>query len=177
MMAILTKIAMSPIKNAAQSVPAHGVCTTRLGLFQACSFSTVRSIAPSAPLHGIYNPLNNICEPEDNLWITSKFNLLLRRIGAIREFSAIQDYFLHGVPMINDPRKLRSSEDFSSVEYDVFEEMPNGSNVWRISVLGIENVEMKLLEFTGDTNRKFYAINLQNTAKPRIRTGSYPRQD
>jgi hypothetical protein len=129
MMAILTEIAMSPIRNAVRRDTLRVVCTTRLGLFQTCSFSTVRSIAPSAPLHGIFNPLNNIRGPEDSLWTTSKFNLLLRRIGARPKFSAIQDYFLHGVPMINDPRKLRSSEDFSTVEYDVFEEMPNGFNV------------------------------------------------
>ena len=73
--------------------------------------------------------------------------------------------------MINDLTKLKSSGAFASIEYDLFEEMPNGSSVWRVTVLGIENVEMKLLEFTGDTNRKFYAINFKNAAKPRIRIG------
>jgi hypothetical protein len=79
--------------------------------------------------------------------------------------------------MINGRMKLTLSEASSPVEYDVFEEMPNGSSVWRVSVLGIQNVEVKLLEFTGDTNRKFYAVNFQNTEKPCIRIRNYAKQD
>jgi hypothetical protein len=79
--------------------------------------------------------------------------------------------------MINDPRKLKPSEDFRSIEYDIFEELPNGSNIWRVSVRGIDNVELKLLELSKDTNHEFYAINFQNTVKRRIRLGSYSRRN
>jgi hypothetical protein len=45
------------------------------------------------------------------------------------------------------------------------------SGHWHASVLGIENVEKKLREFTGVKSRKFSAINLQNKARPPNRIG------
>jgi hypothetical protein len=79
--------------------------------------------------------------------------------------------------MINDLLKYKSQKDFDAVEYDLFEELPNGSSVWRVSVVGIKNVELKLLELTGATNRRFYAINFQDRANHRIRVRDYTTQD
>jgi len=54
-------------------------------------------------------------------------------------------------------------------DYDIFEELPDGSTIWRACVFGMKNVELKLLEMAMETNNKFFALNLQDSSQPIIR--------
>jgi hypothetical protein len=45
-------------------------------------------------------------------------------------------------------------------EYDLFEKFPDGSSLWRDSVLGIETTRMRLQELAQKAKSQFYAINL-----------------
>jgi hypothetical protein len=47
-------------------------------------------------------------------------------------------------------------------DYDVFEQLPDGSVVWRACVIGMANVEQKLQELAKDSNGRFFALNLQD---------------
>ena len=54
-------------------------------------------------------------------------------------------------------------------DYDIFEQLPDGSTIWRACVFGMKNVELKLLEMARETNNKFFALNLQDRSLPIIR--------
>lgn len=43
-------------------------------------------------------------------------------------------------------------------DYDIFEEFPDGSTVWRVCILGMENVELKLRELSRSSRNKFFAL-------------------
>ena len=45
-------------------------------------------------------------------------------------------------------------------KYDLFEKFPDGSSLWRDSVLGFETTRMRLLELAQKSKSQFYAINL-----------------
>jgi len=51
-------------------------------------------------------------------------------------------------------------------DYDIFEQLPDGSTIWRACVFGMKNVELKLLEMARETNNKFFALNLQDRSCP-----------
>ncbi len=53
-------------------------------------------------------------------------------------------------------------EDSANRDYDVFEELPDGSTVWRLSVFGMESVELKLRELSKETGNKLFALHLQD---------------
>jgi hypothetical protein len=53
-------------------------------------------------------------------------------------------------------------EGSANRDYDVFEEYPDGSTVWRACVFGMENVELKLRELTKETGNKLFALHLQD---------------
>ena len=59
-------------------------------------------------------------------------------------------------------------------DYDVFEELPDGSTVWRACVFGIANAESKLRELAQESDSKFFAINLQDRSQRVIRPFSRP---
>ena len=45
-------------------------------------------------------------------------------------------------------------------EYDLFERFPDGSSLWRASVLGLKSTRLHLLELARKSENHFYAINL-----------------
>ena len=45
-------------------------------------------------------------------------------------------------------------------EYDLFERFPDGSSLWRDSVLGFEITRLRLQELTQRSENQFYAIDL-----------------
>jgi hypothetical protein len=47
-------------------------------------------------------------------------------------------------------------------DYDIFEELPDGTPIWRTCVVGMKNAESKLWEMARETNNKVYALNLQD---------------
>ena len=50
--------------------------------------------------------------------------------------------------------------------YDVFEEFPDGSSVWRSFVVGMESAELKLEELAQKSTNKFFAVCLLNRDAP-----------
>jgi hypothetical protein len=54
-------------------------------------------------------------------------------------------------------------------DYNIFEELPDGTPIWRACVLGMEKVETKLLEMARETGNKVFAINLQDRSQSVIR--------
>jgi hypothetical protein len=73
--------------------------------------------------------------------------------------------------MLNNPSHLKTFKRPTPTQYDLFQEFEDGSSIWKYCVLGIENVEIKLLELTHESNGKYYAINFNNKTKPPIRIG------
>jgi hypothetical protein len=53
-------------------------------------------------------------------------------------------------------------DDSTRREYDVFEEFPDGSTVWRACIFGMQNVELKLLELSRGSRNKLFALSLQD---------------
>jgi hypothetical protein len=45
-------------------------------------------------------------------------------------------------------------------EYDLFEKFPDGSSLWRDSVIGFETTRLRLQELTQRSENQFYGINL-----------------
>jgi len=45
-------------------------------------------------------------------------------------------------------------------EYDLFEKFPDGSSLWRDSVLGFETARLRLQELAQRSKNQFYRINL-----------------
>jgi hypothetical protein len=60
------------------------------------------------------------------------------------------------------PTRQKFPEDSANRDYDVFEEFPDGSTVWRARVFGMGNVELKLRELSKGTSNKLFAINLND---------------
>jgi len=65
-------------------------------------------------------------------------------------------------------------EDSAFRDYDVFEEMPDGSTIWRGCVFGMANVELKLRELAKTTSNKLFALNLQDRSLPAVRPSKAP---
>jgi hypothetical protein len=47
-------------------------------------------------------------------------------------------------------------------EYDLFEKFPDGSSLWRDSVLGFETTRLRLQELAQRVGNQFYGINLRS---------------
>jgi len=60
-------------------------------------------------------------------------------------------------------------EGSTNRDYDIFEELPNGSTVWRACVFGMENVELKFRELGKETTNRIFAISLLDHSVPVIR--------
>jgi len=54
-------------------------------------------------------------------------------------------------------------EGSANRDYDIFEEFPDGSTIWRACVFGMANVEAKMTELAIQSNNKFFALNLQDS--------------
>jgi hypothetical protein len=61
-------------------------------------------------------------------------------------------------------------EGSANRDYDIFEQLPDGANVWRTCVVGMQNVELKLRELARESNNKFFAINLQDRTQFVVRS-------
>jgi hypothetical protein len=59
-------------------------------------------------------------------------------------------------------RKLQNEKgkDAMKDEYDLFEKFPDGSSLWRDSVLGFETTRVRLQELAQRSKNQFYGINL-----------------
>ena len=50
-------------------------------------------------------------------------------------------------------------------DYDIFEELPDGSTTWRCCVSGMDSVESKLHELSKLTTNKLFALRLTDPLK------------
>jgi len=57
----------------------------------------------------------------------------------------------------------------TTCDYDIFEELPDGTPIWRTCVVGMKNAELKLWEMARETNNKVFALNLQDPTLPVVR--------
>jgi hypothetical protein len=71
--------------------------------------------------------------------------------------------------MTDFPTQHKFPEDSTNRDYDVFEEFPDGSTLWRACVFGMANVELKLRELAVETTNKFFALSLQDRSQAVIR--------
>ncbi len=71
--------------------------------------------------------------------------------------------------MTDIPTQYKFPEEWANRDYDVFEEFPDGSTVWRACLFGMENVELKLRELAKETTNKFFALSLQDRSQAVIR--------
>jgi hypothetical protein len=62
--------------------------------------------------------------------------------------------------MPDSPTIHKFPEDSTNRDYDIFEELPDGGTVWRASVFGMENVELKFRELARETGNRIFAISL-----------------
>jgi len=60
-------------------------------------------------------------------------------------------------------------EGSANRDYDVFEEFPDGSTIWRACVFGMENVELKLQKLARESDNRFFALRLQDRREVVIR--------
>jgi hypothetical protein len=60
--------------------------------------------------------------------------------------------------------------------YDIFEELHDGSTLWRGCVFGIQNVEPKLCELTAGSKNKFFALDLLDRHLVAIRPRSVKKK-
>ena len=74
---------------------------------------------------------------------------------------------------MNDQDALgKFPEGSTNIDFDIFEELPDGSTVWRGCVFGMECVESKLRELSQNSKNKFFALNLHDHDRPPIRPRS-----
>jgi hypothetical protein len=61
-------------------------------------------------------------------------------------------------------------------DYDIFEELPDGTAIWRTCVVGMKKAELKLWEMARETNNRVFAVNLQDRSEPVVRPFKLSRQ-
>jgi hypothetical protein len=71
--------------------------------------------------------------------------------------------------MSNCPTHRKFPEDSMNRDYDIFEELPDGSTVWRACVFGMENVELAFRELAKETPNRIFATSLLDKSVPVIR--------
>jgi len=71
--------------------------------------------------------------------------------------------------MTDRPTYCKFPENSTNRDYDIFEEFPDGSTIWRACVFGMANVELRLQELARETPNKFFALNLREGTQPPIR--------
>jgi hypothetical protein len=70
--------------------------------------------------------------------------------------------------MTNSVMRSNIPEDSKNRDYDIFEELPDGSTVWRACVFGMGNVELKFRELARETTNRIFAISLLDQSVPVI---------
>jgi hypothetical protein len=78
--------------------------------------------------------------------------------------------------MANLPTPQRYPLGSLNRDYDIFEELPDGSTVWRVCVFGMDNVELKFREMARETSNSLFAVNLLDLSEPVVRPFRLPRQ-
>ena len=79
--------------------------------------------------------------------------------------------------MTDFPTHHKFPEGSANCDYDVFEELPDGSAIWRACVFGMESVELKLRELARESGNRFFALSLQDRPQSVIRPFKLTRQD
>lgn len=74
--------------------------------------------------------------------------------------------------MPDSPTHRKFPEHSANRYYAIFEELPDGSAMWRGCVFGMENVELKIRELVRESNHKFFATRLQGAAEPMIQSSN-----
>jgi hypothetical protein len=88
--------------------------------------------------------------------------------SALEMASGKEDFHFKEPSMPDSPTHKKFPEDSANRDYDVFEELPDGSTIWRACVFGMGNVELKLRELAKETSNKLFALNLQDQTMPVI---------
>ena len=71
--------------------------------------------------------------------------------------------------MSDCPTRHKFPQGSTNRDYDIFEDLPDGSTAWRACVFGMENVELKFRELAKETTNRIFAISLPDQAVPTIR--------
>jgi hypothetical protein len=71
--------------------------------------------------------------------------------------------------MSDSPIERKPPHVSTNHDYDIFEELPDGTTVWRGCTFGIENVELKFRELAKETTNRIFAINLLDQSDPVLR--------
>ena len=80
--------------------------------------------------------------------------------------------------MSDCPTHHKFPKDSTNRDYDIFEELPDGSTVWRACVFGMEKVELNFRELAKETTNRIFATILLDQSVPVIRPWkSTARQD
>ena len=65
-----------------------------------------------------------------------------------------------GAILANLPTHLKFPNDSATREYDVFEESPDGSTIWRACALGMKDAEIKLEQLAKESGNRFFAVHI-----------------
>jgi hypothetical protein len=68
----------------------------------------------------------------------------------------------------------RFPEGSANLDYEIFEEFADGSTLWRASVFGMKEAELKLRELSRRSENKFFALCVKDQNCPVIRPHSHP---
>ena len=103
---------------------------------------------------------------------------MISRFGFILHDNSLTCY--KGAPQLYGPQKepqMASSpihqkypEDSANRDYDIFEELPDGSTVWRACVFGMGRAELKLRDLARESNNRFFAFNPKDRSEPVIQS-------
>jgi hypothetical protein len=84
-----------------------------------------------------------------------------------------KEFYMNELPMLS-----KFPEGSANRDYDIFEELPNGTTVWRACILGMANVEVRLQALAKESTSRFFALSLQDRSEAVIRpVKSLRRQD
>jgi hypothetical protein len=62
--------------------------------------------------------------------------------------------------------------DSNNRDYQLFEEFPNGSTVWRDRMFGLKHVESKLRDLARQSDNKFLALSMRDRDRVAVRPRS-----
>ena len=65
-------------------------------------------------------------------------------------------------------------ENSAFIDFDLFEEYPDGTTIWRCCVCGMREAESRLLELRKETSNKLFALNLKDGSRPVIAPAALP---
>jgi hypothetical protein len=79
--------------------------------------------------------------------------------------------------MADTTTRSKFPDGSTTCDYDIFEELPDGTPIWRTCVLGMEKAELRLLEMARETSNKVFALNLRDPTLPVVRPVSTTRSE